>query len=164
MVAFHPLADNEWKSPRLIIHTLVNCVSKNGNLLLNVGPDAKGNIPEESVRILKEVGKWMKGNHRSIYNCGAAELPKPEWGHFTQNGGFLYAHLMNPHIGHINLKGFADKVEKVRLLSTGTGAAVATQWWGDNSADSFFVNIKAPTYKTYNLPDETDTVFEIELK
>ncbi len=36
----------------MIVHALVNCVSKNGNLLLNVGPDGRGNIPDESVQIL----------------------------------------------------------------------------------------------------------------
>jgi alpha-L-fucosidase len=156
--------DDQWKSPRLIIHTLVNCVSKNGNLLLNVGPDGSGNIPPQSVQILKEVGKWMKHNSSSIYNCGAADLPKPDWGRFTQNGNLLYAHVMNPHIGHINLKGFADKVGKVTVLNTGKPAATATEWWGDASAGSFFINIEAPTYKTYVLPDDTDTVFETNLK
>ena len=52
--------DKNWKSPELIVHSLVNCVSKNGNLLLNVGPDARGNIPAESIRILLEVGKWIE--------------------------------------------------------------------------------------------------------
>ncbi len=156
--------DEQWKSPRLIIHTLVNCVSKNGNLLLNVGPDGNGNIPEESVCILKEVGKWMKQNSASIYNCGAADLPKPDWGRFTQNGKYLYAHLMHPKIGHINLKGFDGKVEKVTVLSDGSEAVTATQWWGDASKDNFFINIKAPTYRTYIMPDDIDTVFEITLK
>jgi len=158
------LADNQWKSPKLIVHTLVDCVNKNGNLLLNVGPDAKGNVPEESVRILKEVGKWMKQNHASIYNCGASELHKPDWGRFTQNGKMLYAHLMNPHIGHVNLKGYADKVRKVTVLNYGSEAATANQWWGDASTGNFFINIKSPTYETYVMPDDIDTVFEIELK
>ena len=46
---------------------LVECVSKNGNLILNVGPEASGKIPEESVRILESVGEWMRANSKSIY-------------------------------------------------------------------------------------------------
>jgi len=69
--------DDDWKSPELVIHTLVNCVSKDGNLLLNVGPDARGNIPQQSVKILKEVGNWMAVNHGSIYGNGKAALPFP---------------------------------------------------------------------------------------
>jgi alpha-L-fucosidase len=158
------LADKEWKSPALIVHALVNCAGKNGNLLLNVGPDSGGNIPGESVRILQQVGEWMKQNGRSIYECGSAELPKPDWGMFTQNGKLLYAHLMYPHIGHINLKGYADKVKTVRLLKDGSEAPTVTSWWGDSSTGNFFINVKAPTYLTYRMPDEIDTVFEIELK
>ncbi len=49
--------DNEWEPPELVVHTLVEAVSKNGNLLLNVGPDARGRIPEPSVAVLEgEVG------------------------------------------------------------------------------------------------------------
>ena len=45
-----------WKQPRLLIRKLVECVSKNGNLLVNIGPDAKGNIPQASIEILNEIG------------------------------------------------------------------------------------------------------------
>ena len=48
--------DKNFKPAATIIKKLVECVSKNGNMLLNVGPDAKGNIPEESYQILKEIG------------------------------------------------------------------------------------------------------------
>ena len=44
----------------MLIKKLVECVSKGGNLLLNVGPDAQGRFPEESLRILKEIGLWMR--------------------------------------------------------------------------------------------------------
>ena len=48
----------------MLIKKLVECVSKGGNLLLNVGPDARGNIPEESIERLAEIGKWMKKKRR----------------------------------------------------------------------------------------------------
>ncbi|MEI8597525.1 alpha-L-fucosidase [Vibrio sp. M60_M31a] len=76
--------DNHYKSAKLVVRTLVECVSKNGNLILNVGPDAKGRIPKKSVAILEEVGEWLADNGESIYGCGYAELPKPEWGRFTR--------------------------------------------------------------------------------
>ena len=59
--------DKNFKPAEMIIKKLVECVSKNGNMLLNVGPDAKGNIPEESVEILTEIGRWMGRNSASIY-------------------------------------------------------------------------------------------------
>ena len=158
--------DNNWKSTQLIIQTLVNCVSKNGNLLLNVGPDAKGNIPPQSVEILKEVGKWMKLNGRSIYGCGPAKDLKPQdWGRYTQKGNFLYAHVMNPVIGPVKLKGYQDKVKKVRFLANGSEASTADSWWGNAKADGYyFINVNKPIHETFAWPDKNDTVVEIELK
>lgn len=156
--------DNEWKSPELVIHSLVNCVSKGGNLLLNIGPNAKGNIPVESVRILQSVGQWMKANGESIYGCEPAQIPKPDWGRFTQKGKILYAHILHPTIGHINIKNYQDRIVKARLLSDQSELYWENTWWGDNSTNNLFINIQKPTYQHYNLPDAIDTVFEIELK
>ena len=64
--------DHFFKPSDMLIKKLVECVSKGGNLLLNVGPDARGNIPEESLEILRGIGKWMARNSASIYGCGLA--------------------------------------------------------------------------------------------
>lgn len=156
--------DNNWKSAPLVIHTLVNCVSKNGNLLLNVGPDANGRIPKQSVDILSEVGLWMQKNGKSIYECGASTMPRYDWGVFTANGKSLYAHRMYPAIGGIILKGYTEKFKRVILLHDGTEIRTETSWWGDNSGKNLYINVDRPSYQTYAMPDKTDTVFEIELK
>ena len=62
--------DHNFKPADMLIRKLVECVSKGGNMLLNVGPDARGNIPEESLQILAKIGKWMNKNSASIYGCG----------------------------------------------------------------------------------------------
>src|SRR5450755_1312 len=60
--------DNDtFKSPEFIVHQLVDIVSKNGNLLLNVGPRSDGTIPDEVQRILLDVGSWLKVNGDAIY-------------------------------------------------------------------------------------------------
>lgn len=156
--------DHDWKSPELVVHTLVEAVSKNGNLLLNVGPDARGRVPEPSVRILEEVGRWMSRNGESVYGAGAADRPRPEWGRFTQKGRTLFAHWMYPRVGHIDLGPVGDAVKSVRLLRDGSEAKTARTWWGDEARGHFFVNVAAPTYQTYVLPDLVDTVFAVELK
>ena len=109
--------DKNWKSPKTIVRTLVECVSKGGNLLLNVGPTAKGEIPDESLQILAQVGEWMHQNDGSIYAAGRADLPKPEWGRFTRKGNRLYAHILDRGIGPVNLRGLQDKIERARLLA-----------------------------------------------
>jgi len=112
--------DFNYKTAHNIIYTLINCVSKNGNLLLNVGPDAKGIIPKRSVEILEEVGEWMDANHESIYGCGPAQWEKPEWGWYTQKGDIVYAHITNFNIGQICLRGMSGKVKSASLLSDGS--------------------------------------------
>ena len=58
----------------------MDIVSKGGNYLLNVGPTAEGEIPAESIRLLKEVGAWMKVNGESIYGTQASPFEIPALG------------------------------------------------------------------------------------
>lgn len=163
--------DFHYKSAKMVIHMLVECVSKNGNLLLNVGPNAKGEIPEESVAILEEVGHWMKQNSRSIYGCGYAGLPKPEWGRFTRNGNKLYAHIFEPQAGAICLENMAGKLEKLRLVRDNSEIR-ETFFWNlkEYSENAFFaLHVTGPSgnpgmISSYPLPDEIDTVVEVFLK
>lgn len=156
--------DNNWKSPELVVHTLIDIVSKNGNLLLNVGPDARGNIPEPSKKILKEVGKWMDKNHESIYGCGKSDLPVPEWGRITQKDNVLYLHWMYPKVGYLNMKGFSEKTEEVLLLHDGSEASTAKGWWGSKDEDNFLINFNTPIYHTFPHPVKYSTVFKMILK
>ncbi len=159
-------SDQNWKSPELVVHTLVNCVSKGGNLLLNVGPDGRGNIPDESKNILQQVGKWMEENSASIYGCGAAiGFEKPDWGRITQKGNKIYLHVMHPLIGPVKLHGYNDKIERVRFLSTGTEAPVSDTWWGSPEPEgNTFINMAKPIHETFQWHDSWDTVIEITLK
>jgi alpha-L-fucosidase len=56
-----------YKSPEFIVHQLADVVSKNGNLLLNVGPRSDGTIPDQVQQILRDVGTWLKVNGEAIY-------------------------------------------------------------------------------------------------
>ena len=153
--------DKNFKPASTIIKKLVECVSKNGNLLLNVGPDARGNIPEESLEILREIGIWMKKNSASIYGCKGSGLPKPENGRITGRGNKLYYHVMENAIGSVPLYGISkDLVKSVRLLSDGSELKVADNWIVNNYPDIAFVDISNSPY----LPDAVDTVVEIEMK
>jgi len=153
--------DKNWKSPELIVQTLVNCVSKNGNLLLNVGPDARGKIPQESIDILAEVGKWMAMNGESVYGCGPANLQKPDWGRYTQKANTIYAHWMNPNLGKLNAKGVdGDKVKNIYLLNSGAELSYQKSWWGNTEPGNLFITVGSSPQK----PVEFDTVVRIEMK
>jgi alpha-L-fucosidase len=56
-----------YKSPEAVIHQLADVVSKNGNLLMNVGPRPDGTIPEGAAKTLLAVGAWLKVNGDAIY-------------------------------------------------------------------------------------------------
>ena len=155
--------DNHWKSPEMVIRMLLECVSKNGNLLLNVGPDAKGRIPQKSVEILEDVGRWMADNSSSIYKCGVSDFAKPEWGRYTQNGKKLYAHILEAQAGGICLEGLTGKAEKIRLLSDGSEIQFGNHWNTTEYPKDLFIYL-TNTHDNYPLPDPIDTVVEITLK
>ncbi|MDF2675029.1 MAG: alpha-L-fucosidase, partial [Clostridiales bacterium] len=155
--------DGMFKSPKLIIRKLVECVSKNGNLLLNVGPDANGEIPKESLDRLVVIGKWMRRNSKGIYQCGKSTLEKPEWGYFTQNGKFIYAHIFDGNIGALPIPGIKDIVKKARLLSDGSEIKLIDTWNIKEYTDYVFINFGPNSVFTYPLPDDMDTVVEFEI-
>jgi alpha-L-fucosidase len=153
--------DKNWKSPELIVNCLVNCVSKNGNLLVNVGPDPKGNFPEACSQILSGVGKWMDKNSESIYGCGSSTLAKQDWGRYTQKGNMIYAHWLNVYLGDINAKGLKkDNVKNVFMLGSGAELPSFTNWWGNIDEGNFFIKMG----NSPNKPADFDTVIKIETK
>lgn len=153
--------DNYWKSADMVIKKLVECVSKGGNMILNVGPDAHGNIPEESVKILKSVGTWISKNGESIYGCGTADIPKPEYGRATQNGDCYYFHVYEGSIGPLPLIGLnKQNVEYIRELSSGCEVPISTSWVHSDYPDIVFADLGPDP----NLPDNTDYVLKVKMK
>ncbi len=61
------IKDDTFKSPNFVVHQLIDIVSKNGNLLLNIGPRSDGTIPEEVQQVLLDVGAWLNVNGEAIY-------------------------------------------------------------------------------------------------
>ncbi len=157
-------SDKFYKPAPVIVRKLVECVSKNGNLLMNVGPDARGNIPAESLKILEDIGAWMKLNGGSIYGCGNANVAKPEWGRYTACGNKIYAHVYEPPIGPLHLSGIPqDKVKKLRLLSDMSEIKLSNVWMTHAYGGQTFAETDMLVHDCM-LPDATDTVIEIELK
>ncbi|MDR1325734.1 MAG: alpha-L-fucosidase [Treponema sp.] len=155
--------DQHWKPADMVIRMLVECVSKNGNLLLNVGPDAKGRIPRASIEILETVGQWLDDNGESIYGCGAASLDKPEWGRFTRKGNKLYAHIYEPQAGGLCLPNLGGKIEKLRLLADSSELQVVKHWNLLEYPQHTFFFLNPWSSDNYPLPDPKDTVVEIDL-
>ncbi|MCD4752868.1 MAG: alpha-L-fucosidase [Anaerolineaceae bacterium] len=97
--------DHNWKSTKSLIHHLVDIVSKNGNYLLNIGPDAEGGIPQPSVERLLAMGEWLKVNGESIYGCGAGPIQEVGDLRSTRKKNVLFLHVINlPEDGEIRIK------------------------------------------------------------
>ncbi|NCO39457.1 MAG: hypothetical protein COZ06_36750 [Armatimonadetes bacterium CG_4_10_14_3_um_filter_66_18] len=85
--------DHNWKSPRELAERLVRVVSRGGTYMLNVGPDGSGRIPEQSARILREVGRWVHAHEEAIHGAGPAPFGPLAWGECTARGNTLFLHV-----------------------------------------------------------------------
>lgn len=118
--------DDHWKSAKEVIHLLTDIVSKGGNLLLNVGPDPQGYIPQPSIDALTLTGQWLEEYGNAIYGTVASPFSKlPENIRCTQKNKSaktttLYFHALEwPEEGNIEILGLKNKVNKVKLLESG---------------------------------------------
>jgi alpha-L-fucosidase len=117
----------DWKSPDLLIRMLVDGVSKDGNLLLNVGPTARGEFDPRAQQTLEAIGEWMHFNSRSIYGAAASKFTPPPDCRFTQRGNRLYLHIFSWPFKHIHLEGMADKIEYAQFLHDGSEVRMSRQ-------------------------------------
>lgn len=164
--------DNNWgyapldrhrKSAAQIIRKLVECTSKNGNMILNVSPTAKGEIPKWQLGILEEVGEWMHDNGESIYGCGMSEFEKPEWGRYTQKGNKLYAHILDECVGAIALPGVEGRVKRAGRLADGSEMQLMTPWVAKEFPGYQFINYGTPEYCSFHMDESADHVIELTL-
>jgi alpha-L-fucosidase len=82
--------DAKWKDTPTVVRLLCDIVSKGGNLLLNIGPDAQGRVPEPAQATLRGVGAWMRVHGEAIYGTTASPFQRLPWGRATQKPGTLY--------------------------------------------------------------------------
>jgi alpha-L-fucosidase len=135
-----------------LIKMFVDIVSKNGNLLINVGPKADGTIPENQLKPLKDLGKWMKKNSEGIYDTqpwtrSSQVLDDKTELRFTRKKGVLYVYFLS-----------SPKIRSVSIpecrLATGAKATLV----GENNEDiklvkkTGSVQIELPKNLSYTNP------------
>jgi alpha-L-fucosidase len=104
------------KSPDLLLRMLVDTVAKDGNLLLNVGPTARGELDPVAVDTLRAIGQWMSRHGRAIHGAGPSAYTPPPDCRYTQRGNRLYLHLFAWPFEAVHLPGLAGRVEYAQLL------------------------------------------------
>ena len=89
-------SDDDWKSPRELIHYLVRAAGYDTNLLLNVGPTPAGTFQPEVIERLAEVGRWTSLHGDTVYGTRGGPMPPQEWGVMTQKPGVVAVHVLDP--------------------------------------------------------------------
>ena len=91
----YKIVDQNYKSVKTLVHYLVKAAGRNANLLMNVGPQANGELPAVAVSRLREMGKWMKEYGETIYGTRGGDVSPRDWGVTTRKGDKLYVHILN---------------------------------------------------------------------
>jgi alpha-L-fucosidase len=108
----NPLSFNE------VITLVVNAAVRDGNVLVNVGPDPDGVIPPEQVKVLKSVGGWLRKNGESIYGTrGGPFQPVDNVYGATSSGRYIYLHIFSWPQSELKLPPIPQKVVRVKNLS-----------------------------------------------
>jgi len=155
-------ADDQWKKPRDILGHLISCARDGGNYLINIGPKADGSVPEESVRILSEIGEWMDQYGETIYGADSCNVGRhsPFAAKFTIKGNVLYIHVpSSAGVGWFPswpgeewlIGGLQTKVESARILRTNEPV--------EFSQTQFRVHLKGLPARA---PDEPVSVLKLE--
>lgn len=134
---------------------LIDGVSKGGNLLLNVGPNGRGDLDPVSVERLRGIADWTTLHARAIHGAGPSTYQPPADSRYTQRGNRLYLHLFSWPLRHVHLAGLAGKVVYAQLLHD----ASEIRFQDRSAQDSAHSNLDDPTLAalgdtvTLTLPD-----------
>jgi alpha-L-fucosidase len=147
------LKDDQLKDSTYLIQMLIDVVSRNGNLLLDIGPKPDGTIPEGQEKVLREIGDWLKVNGEAIYGTrpwvAYGEGPTGEGGgkfseqdvkyqegdlRFTRKGNALYIISMVPLTKPLVVKNLSQKLHALKVLETSLlGSPEKINWKQDDS-------------------------------
>ncbi|WP_237359173.1 alpha-L-fucosidase [Vibrio mimicus] len=106
----------KWKTPEQLVNLLSDIVALGGNLLMNIGPTARGTFEPRAAEALKVYSDWMAVNGRAIYETVPSEFEAPDGCRFTQKNNRLYVHIQNwPHKA-IHVKKLIGRVAYAQML------------------------------------------------
>lgn len=156
--------DTNWKTSKLMLEKLIDIAGKGGNYLLNVGPNSKGVIPEESQTRLKVIGDWIDKNGKAIYGTQAGPYRYDlNWGSITQrtegNTTTLYLNVVDwPKDGVFKLYGLNNKIVDASILANGKKLSSESNY--NAAAGTTIISIKVPK----DAPDPYVSVIALKLE
>jgi alpha-L-fucosidase len=153
-----------YRSSKEILHELIDIVSKNGNMLLNVPPKADGTLDEGTHAVLKDIGAWLETNGDAIYGTRPWTTPGKDSIRFTRKGNAVYAIVLEVpedtkvlRIAELGEKGGIGHVESIELL----GCQSDIRWGQEkNNLDRSCLRVVLPD----NLPDSPAYAFRVNFQ
>jgi alpha-L-fucosidase len=114
----YKIEDQNYKSAKEIIHLLVRAAGKNANLLMNIGPQPNGELPQTALDRLKEVGAWLNENGETIYGTRVDKVINKPWGTTTTKAGKTYVHVLKQTDPVIYIENIG-KIKSAKVFKTG---------------------------------------------
>jgi alpha-L-fucosidase len=156
--------ESSWKSVTQLLKLLIDTVSKGGNLLLNVGPTARGTFDDRAMDRLAGMGDWIALHSRAIYGCTSAPsgVPTPQDCRLTYSPetNRLYVHVFSwPPTGELHLDGLADKVAYAQLLNDASEVSHYAHWAHRGDVGEGVLSLRVPVQQPAVVP-----VIELFLK
>lgn len=141
--------ETTWKNTRQCLDLLITTVAHGGNLILNIGPTARGTFDCRACERIMGFARWMRVNSRSIYGCteAPADFESPDGTVLTYNplSRRLYVHLFNYPAGALGVR-FGDRIEYAQFLhdASEVKAEPLPEWQGKNDPNEFDTYLKLP--------------------
>lgn len=146
----YKIADQDYKDTRTLIHYLVRTAGKDANLLLNIGPQPDGRLPQIALDRLSEIGEWMKVFGPTVVGTRGGEMSDRDWGVMTRKGNLRFVHIL-------------DCKDEVLFVGTGNRKVKAARVYATGEKVKFRHVSNGIVLELGKVPTEIDYVIELTL-
>ena len=146
----YKIEDQNYKSTKTLIQLLVRAAGKSANLLMNIGPQPNGELPDVAVQRMKEMGEWMQQYGETIYGTRGGDVAPHAWGVSTRKGNRLFIHVLDLKDNSLYIPLKAKVKKAVQFV--------------DGKAVSFSQDKDGVLLKFTEVPTDIDYVVELQLK
>lgn len=146
----YKVKDQNYKDTRTLIRYLVKAAGMGANLLLNIGPQPSGELPETALSRLKEIGEWMRTYGDTFYATTAGDFPAQEWGTSTRKGNKLFIHIFDTNSTELLIPTTAKVTRAVTFIDRTPVKYKSTK-------DGVIINLP-------ELPTDIDYIIELQTK